>query len=106
MVASLPASPVHESLGLNVRDLTVGLAEKFKLAVARGALIDKVELGSQAHTEGLREGDLITEVNREDVETAEQFTRALSQLKRGETLLLRVLREARAFYVVLKHPGK
>ena len=106
MVASLPASPVHENLGLNVRDLTVGLAEKFKLAVTRGALIDKVELGSQAETEGLREGDLITEVNREDVETAEQFTKALSQLKRGETLLLRVLREARAFYVVLKHPGK
>jgi serine protease Do len=61
-----------------------------------------VETGSLAQSEGLREGDLIKEVNRVDVASVGDFTSAISKVRRGETVLLRVLRESRAFYVVLK----
>jgi serine protease Do len=37
-----------------------------------------------------------------DIGTVGEFTVAVSKVRRGETLLLRVLRENRAFYVVLK----
>ena len=59
-----------------------------------------------AHVEGLREGDLIKEVNRSEVTTVNEFTTAVARVKRGETILLRVLRESRAFYVVLKTAEK
>jgi serine protease Do len=65
-------------------------------------LITKVEPSSLAHAEGLREGDLIKEVNRAEVTSVGEFTSALARVKRGDTVLLRVLRETRAFYVVLK----
>jgi serine protease Do len=50
----------------------------------------------------LREGDLIKEVNRVEIGTVTEFSAAVSKVRRGETILLRVLRESRAFFVVLK----
>jgi len=102
VVASLPQLRTEVRLGLDVQDLTAGLAEKFKLRESKGVLITKVESGSLAQSEGLREGDLIKEVNRAEVGTVGEFSTAISKVRRGETVLLRVLRENRAFYVVLK----
>jgi serine protease Do len=102
VTASLPQSRSDLKLGIDVQDLTAGLAEKFHLNESRGVLISKVEAGSLAQAEGLREGDLVKEVNRVDTGTVGEFTVAVAKVKRGDTILLRVLREGRAFYVVLK----
>ena len=102
VVASLPQARTEVKLGLDVQDLTAGLADKFKLRESKGVLITKVDPGSLAQSEGLREGDLIKEVNRAEVGTVGEFSTAISKIRRGETVLLRVLRENRAFYVVLK----
>ena len=79
-----------------MQDLTPGLADKFKLRESRGVLITKVEPGSLAQSEGLQEGDLIKEVNRVEVGSVGEFSSAVSKVRRGETILLRVLRESRA----------
>ena len=89
-------------LGLDLQDVTAALADRFKLRESKGVLITKVEPNSLAQAEGLREGDLIKEVNRMDVSSVGEFTSAMARSKRGDTVLLRVLRENRAFYVVLK----
>ncbi len=106
VVASLPSPELEETLGLHVQDLTPELANRFKVSDKQGALISKVDPGSVAQAEDLRAGDLITEVNRIDIRTVREYTEAVGEVKRGETILLRVLREARAFYVILKNPGK
>lgn len=102
VTASLPQSRSEVKLGLDVQDLTAALADKFKLAETKGVLIARVEPGSLAQAEGLREGDLIKEVNRVEIGTVTEFSAAVSKVRRGETILLRVLRESRAFFVVLK----
>ena len=102
VVASVPQAKTEMKLGLDVQDLTAGLADKFNLRESRGVLITKVEPSSLAHAEGLREGDLIKEVNRVEIATVGEFTSAISRVRRSDTVLLRVLRENRAFYVVLK----
>ncbi|MFQ5932676.1 MAG: PDZ domain-containing protein [Nitrospiraceae bacterium] len=93
-------------LGIDVQDLDAELAEKFKLKDTAGVLIAKVEPGSIAEAEGLRTGDLIKEVNRKEIAAVSEFTEAVLAAKRGETILLRILRENRAFYVVLKTKEK
>ena len=102
VITSLPQARAEITLGLDVQDLTPGLADKFKLQESRGVLISKVEPGSLAQSEGLHEGDLIKEVNRIDVGSVGEFSSAISKVRRGESILLRVVRESRAFYVVLK----
>lgn len=103
--ASVPPPP-EEVLGFSVQDLTPDLAEKFKLKEEKGVLITRVEPGSPAEAEGLREGDLLKEVNREKVTGAEEFNRVVKTIKEGEDVLLRIVRENRAFFVVLKGEQK
>ncbi len=102
VIASLPQGRAEVKLGFDVQNLTPDLANKFKLEEKRGVIISKVEPGSLAQSEGLQEGDFIKEVNRADVGSVGEFSSTISKLRRGETILLRVLRETRAFYVVLK----
>ena len=97
-----PQARADIKLGIEVQDLTTGLADKFKLQESRGVLISKVEPGGLAQSEGLHEGDLIKEVNRVGVGSVEAFSSAISRVRRGETVMLRVMRESRAFYVVIK----
>ncbi len=109
VVASIPASPPPQpevKLGLNVQDLTPELADKFKIKDQKGVLVSKVDAGSVAQEQGLREGDLIKEVNRQIVNTAEEFKTAVAQTKKGDSVLLRVVRENRAFYSVLSPKEK
>lgn len=104
VMASLPQQEekLGVRFGLDLQDLTASLAERFKLPETKGVLIVKVEPNSLAQAEGLREGDLIKEINRKEVSSVGEVTAVLARSRQGDTLLLRVLRENRAFYVVLK----
>ncbi|HIE65556.1 MAG TPA: Do family serine endopeptidase [Nitrospiria bacterium] len=104
VTASIPKTP-EAFMGLNIEDLTPESAKKFKIKGKKGAIIMKVEPGSTAEAEGLREGDLIKEVNRRTINTAEDFSKAMKNIKKGEAVLLRVSRENRAFFIVLKPQG-
>ncbi len=106
IITAQPLTSQEERLGLHVQSLTEALAKKYKLNDQSGVLIMQVDHGSLAKTEDLRVGDLIKEVNRQDVNTVKEFEAALEKTKRGETILLRIMREARAFYVVLRNPQK
>ena len=103
VVAAIPSPPPQPEikLGLSVQDLTQELADKFKIKDQKGVLVNKVDPGSVAQEQGLREGDLIKEVNRQAIASAEEFKSAVAQTKKGESVLLRVIRENRAFYSVL-----
>ena len=100
--AQAPQARTDIILGLDVQDLTPSLADTFKLQESRGVLIAKVAPNSLAQAEGLHEGDLIKEVNRVEVRSVGEFNVEVSKIRPSETVLLRLLRETRAFYVVLK----
>ena len=99
---SLPTQKTELKLGLDVQALTAALAEQFELHETGGVLVSKVERGGLAHSEGIQEGDLITEVNRQPVRSVAQFSEAVGLVKPGQTILLRIIRKAKAFFIVLK----
>lgn len=102
MVTSLPPMQNGIDLGIDVSPITDDLAENFKIEDREGILVTKVGRQSIAYSEGVREGDVIKEVNRVEVPTLSHFRDALEAIRPGETVLLRILREERAFFVVLK----
>lgn len=102
MLASLPLQKSEVTLGVDVQALTAALAEQFELHETVGVLVTKVEPGGLAHSEGVQEGDLINEVNRQTVRTVTQFSDAVAKVKPGQTVLLRIIRKARAFFIVIK----
>ncbi len=102
LASSLPSQITAATLGLDVQALTAALAEEFELEETVGVLVSKVERGGLAHSEGIQEGDFITEVNRQPVRTVTQFSEVVDSVKPGQTVLLRVIRKSRAFFIVLK----
>jgi len=102
VVISLPRQKTELKLGLDVQALTAALAEQFELNETGGVLVSKVERGGLAHAEGIQDGDLITEVNRQPVRTVAQFSETVGQIKPGQTVLLRIIRKSKAFFIVLK----
>ncbi len=101
-LASLPYQKSEVKLGLDVQALTAALAEEFELKETVGVLVSKVERGGLAHSEGIQEGDFITEVNRQATRNVAQFSEVLQKVKPGQTVLLRLIRKSRAFFIVLK----
>jgi serine protease Do len=65
-------------------------------------VVRNVEEGSPADEAGIRQGDLITEVNRQPVRTVDDLRRAVDQTKSGQTALFRVHRDGAAVYLTLK----
>ena len=102
IVASLPQTTAEVDLGIDVSPITEDLAEQFSLEQKTGILVVQVVQGSVAYAEGLRKGDIIQEVNRAAVSTMREFRRILKEVQAGERILLRILRESKAFFVVLK----
>ena len=98
-------SPRDESqrrFGLTVQDLTPELAERYGYEEQTGVIITSVESGSEAAEKGLRQGFLIQEVNRRQVDNVRQFREAISDaLSKERPVLLLVTAGRNSQYVVL-----
>jgi serine protease Do len=98
-----PSAPkVESSFGMTVQTLTAELADKLNLKNTEGVVITDVEPGSIADQKGLQHGDVVTEVDRSPVRTAEQFKAALTKADREKGALLYVRRDGASTFVVLK----
>ena len=88
--------------GLTVQTLSKDIATKLNLTESEGVLVNDVAEDSLAAEKGLQRGDVITEVNREPVRTAEQFKAALGKTTPEKGALLYVKRAGASTFVVLK----
>jgi len=91
-------------LGVQIQNLTPGLAEAFKVGTMNGALISNVTPGSPADLTGLKSGDVITAVNGQPVTNANQLKLRVAEAGPGVAVSLEVKRngEPKTFQVTLK----
>lgn len=101
VTAAIPKKQPEIALGINVEDLTQDLVERFNIKEKKGVLITNVEPNSPAEREGIRPGDLLKEINKVEVNTVTEFNAVINKLKKDESILLRIIRENRAFFIVL-----
>jgi S1-C subfamily serine protease len=78
-------------LGISTRDVTADLAFQLDLPVERGALILATLANGPAAEAGLREGDVIVELDGESIETAADLGRVLDDLSPGDEVEVRVI---------------
>jgi len=89
--------------GIEVRDLTPNLAQRYGISKSlKGVLITRIEPGSTAADTGLREGDLVVEMNRQSVRSVKDYNRLASKVGNQDTVLLLVDRQGRNTYFALK----
>jgi len=93
---------VTTDLGLTVQTLTPDLAEQFNWSRdEKGVLITGVDPSGAGAEVGLRRGDLIKEIDRQNVESTEDYSRILGKAKKGESVLFLIKRGTRTFYITL-----
>jgi Do/DeqQ family serine protease len=94
----------NEKFGLTLQPLNADTASRFGLDAAdQGLLVTKVDPSGSAASAGLRQGDLIQEVNQRPVRTFTDFSAAIQQSGSRPALLL-VKRRNAVIYVTLR-PG-
>ncbi len=94
-------SAVGEGLGMEVSTLTAALARAYKITGKPGVVVTQVAPGSPADQAGMKEGDLILEVNRAPVQNMEEYASALQKRKSGSKVLLLVKRGNYSQFVII-----
>ena len=96
------ATPGTARFGLTLQPLTSDAAQRYGLdADDQGLLVTRVDPSSNAAAAGIRQGDLIQEVNRQPVKTFTDFSAALRQSGSRPALVL-LKRRNNVIYLTLK----
>lgn len=83
-------------LGIEAREVTPENVKQYKLQAERGVLVGRVAPDSPASKAGLKETDVITEVDGQRVEGSTQFRRMIREIPAGRTVQLMVWRDGHA----------
>lgn len=86
---------LDKTLGFQVQNLTPNIAQKLGLSQNQdGVIVAQISQQSEAYRQGLRQGDVITEVDRQTVENASDFKQAINSLMEQDedVVLLRIIR--------------
>jgi serine protease Do len=78
--------------GLSVQALTQQQAREFELQPEEGVIVNNVQSGSVAESAGLLRGDVILEVNRTPVRTAQDLRAITGKLKSGMDVVFLIKR--------------
>jgi serine protease Do len=82
-------------LGVETREVTSDNAKELKLPGERGVVLGRIAPDSPASKSGLRENDVVTEINGQQVEGAMQFRRMIREIPAGRNVQLTVWRDGR-----------
>jgi serine protease Do len=82
-------------LGVETHEVTADKAKELKLSAERGVVLGKIVPDSPAAKAGLKENDVVTEINGQRVEGAAQFRRMIHEIPAGRSIQLTVWRDGR-----------
>jgi len=100
---TIPGQPnVETAFGLTVQTLTKELARTIEIEATEGVVVTAVDEQSAAAEKGVREGDVIAEVNHKPVKTLADFKAAVGKADAKKGVLLYLKRGASSTFVVLK----
>ncbi len=90
------------SLGMTLEEITPEMAKKHGLSELSGLMVVQVAEGSPAYEAGIRQGDVILEIDQEPVKDLDSFEKRTGQYEKGDTALLLVKRRGATVYMTLK----
>jgi serine protease Do len=84
------SGPKQSKLGITVRAVTPEMANRLEIPAGKGVIVQDVKPGSFADDIGVARGDVILEVNKQTVDTEEDFNRVATTLKSGQDVVFLV----------------
>jgi len=84
------SAPKPSKFGATVRKVTPELAERLDLPVGKGVIVQDVKPGSFAEDVNLGRGDVVLEINKQPVNSEEDFARIEAGMKSGQDVVFLV----------------
>jgi serine protease Do len=89
--------------GLVVRELTPDLARRFGYdEQEKGVLVLKAESGSRVFEAGVRQGDIILQINQKNIASLDEYKKAASKIKKKDRILLLIRRKGQDLFVTVR----
>jgi serine protease Do len=98
---ALSDDTTRKDVGIEVTELTRELARKYRITETSGVLVTYVESESPAEAAGIREGDIIIEVNRAAVDNLDEYYKAIEEALKRDKILFWIKRGRSSQFVVL-----
>ena len=95
-----PEEPAADELGLEVVDIDRESADRLNLEDTTGVLIAGVERGSRGFEAGFARGDIIREINRQAIDSLEDYDRIIGNAEAGDLLRFFVVRPGEGILIV------
>ena len=83
-------APKESKLGVSVRAVTNDIADRLDIAAGKGVIVQDVKPNSFADDVGLTRGDIILEVNKQPVNSEDDFNHVAATLKSGQDIVFLV----------------
>jgi len=77
-------------LRLTVHGITNDIADKLEITAGKGVIVQDVKPGSFADDVGVSRGDVILEINKQPVNSEDEFNRISAALKSGQDVVFLV----------------
>ena len=84
------SSPKQSKFGVTIRKLTPDIAERLDVPAGKGVIVQDVKPNSFAEDVGLGRGDIILEINKQPVNSEEEFAKVEAGLKSGQDVVFLV----------------
>jgi serine protease Do len=92
----------NEEIGLAVKTLDPETARRLGYGEdEQGVIITRVEPGSKGELAGIRQGDLVKEINRAPITTVKEYRKQMRKIKEGDTIQM-LIKRGRSGYIVAK----
>jgi serine protease Do len=83
-------TPKPSKFGITVRKVTPEMADRLDIPAGKGVIVQDVKPGSFAEDVNLARGDIILEINKQQVNSEEDFARMESTMKSGQDVVFLV----------------
>jgi serine protease Do len=83
-------TPKPSKFGITVRKVTPEMADRLDIPAGKGVIVQDVKPGSFAEDVNLARGDIILEINKQQVNSEEDFARIESSMKTGQDVVFLV----------------
>jgi serine protease Do len=92
-------------LGLNVETLTRELADKFDVNTTDGVIVTSVDENGLAARNGIKPGDVITEINRKPIKNLRQYRESVKNLDTKKGVIINLVSDGAKKFEILKDGG-
>ena len=97
--ADVPEESVDSKIGLNVKEITPELAKTYKLDRESGVILFNVERGTKAYDAGFRSGDIITSIDKTEINSLDDYNSAIEKVVEGKLALFLVKRGPNSLFI-------